>query len=75
MGARLYAVRKLHRCGNSQQVTIPADICKVMGFELHDRVYVYIVGGVVCLKKMDEGGFATGVVAIAPPRGADVEAG
>ena len=56
-------------------MTIPADICRVMNLAHGDRVYVYVVGGVVCLRKMDEGGFAAGVVAVAPPRGVDVEVG
>ena len=75
MGARLFNVRRLHRSGNSQQVTIPADICEVMRLAHGDRVYIYVVGGVVCLRKMDEGGFAAGVVAVSPPRAADVEVG
>jgi bifunctional DNA-binding transcriptional regulator/antitoxin component of YhaV-PrlF toxin-antitoxin module len=75
MAARLFNVRKIQRSGGSQQVTIPRDICEVMNFRPADRVYVYVVGGVVCLRKMDEGGFAAGVVAVSPPPGIDIEVG
>jgi len=72
MVARLFSVRRLHRSGASQQVTIPHDICEVMSFHPGDRVYVYLVGAVVCMKRMDEGGFAVGVVAIGAPPGGEI---
>ena len=67
MAVRLFNVRKLHRSGNSQQITIPVDICEALNLRTGDRVYVYVVGGIVCMRRMDEGGFAAGVVAVGPP--------
>lgn len=72
MVARLFSVRRLHRSGASQQVTIPHDICLALSFHPGDRVYIYVVGGVVCMRRMDEGGFAAGVVAIVSPPGAEL---
>jgi hypothetical protein len=75
VAARLFNVRTIQKTGGSVLVTLPKDICEVMNFRPSDRVYVYIVGGVVCLRKMDEGGFSAGVVAVSPPPGIDIEVG
>lgn len=56
-------------------ITIPRDICEVLRVTPGDRLYVYLVGGVLCMRRMDEGGFAPGVVAVAPSGNPDIEVG
>lgn len=75
MPAKLLSVRRLHRSGASQQVTIPRDICTCLQWQHRDRVYIYVVGEVVVIRRWDEGGFAPGVVAVPSPGSADIEMG
>lgn len=59
-----FSIRRLHRAGNSVQVTIPGDLCRLANLTVGTQVYVYVVGEVVCLKHFDEGGFQPEVVAV-----------
>jgi hypothetical protein len=45
-------------------VTIPGDLCRLVGLGVGTQVYVYSVGGVVCIKRFDEGGFTPEVIAV-----------
>lgn len=64
MADRKFSIRRLHRAGNSVQVTIPGDLCRLVGLGVGTQVYVYSVGGVVCIKRFDEGGFRPEVIAV-----------
>ena len=64
MESRRFSIRRLHRAGNSVQVTIPGDLCRLVGLGVGTQVYVYSVGGVVCIKRFDEGGFTPEVIAV-----------
>ena len=66
---RKFQIRRLHRAGNSAQVTIAAALCKAAGLEVGGQVYQYLVGNVVCIKRFDEGGFTPEVipVRVTPP--------
>lgn len=44
--------------------TIPTAFCRALGMKKGDEVKVYIVGDVLCLKKVDSGIFTPGVVAV-----------
>jgi len=59
-----FEIRRLHRSGDSQQVTIPKPYLEVMGLKPGDAMYVYLVGPVLCMKRFDEGGFRPEVVAV-----------
>jgi bifunctional DNA-binding transcriptional regulator/antitoxin component of YhaV-PrlF toxin-antitoxin module len=63
-----FEIRRLHRSGDSQQVTIPKPFIEVMGLKPGDAMYVYLVGQVLCMKRFDEGGFRPEVVAVAARR-------
>ena len=64
MERRRFQIRQTHRTGNSIYVTIPRDLCTLVGLGSSDQVYVYSVGGVICIKKFDEGGFTPEVIAV-----------
>ena len=59
-----FAIRKLHRAGDSQQITIPKPFLQVLGLKPGDSLYVYLVGQVLCMKRFDEGGFRPEVVPV-----------
>jgi bifunctional DNA-binding transcriptional regulator/antitoxin component of YhaV-PrlF toxin-antitoxin module len=59
-----FEIRRLHRSGDSQQVTIPKPYLDVLGLKPGDAMYVYIVGTVLCMRRFDEGGFRQEVVAL-----------
>lgn len=59
-----FKIRSLQRSGASQQVTIPKTYMDVLGLKHGDKVYMYLVGGVLCMKRFDEGGFLPEVVAV-----------
>lgn len=60
----LFQIRSLQRSGASQQVTIPKTLMEVLGLQPGDKVYMYVVGHVLCMKRFDEGGFYPEVVAV-----------
>ena len=64
MEDRRFAIRRLHRAGNSVQVTIPSPMARALGMKNGDQVYVYVVGHVICFKRFDEGGFTPDVVGV-----------
>jgi len=64
VGGRKFEIRRLHRAGACVQVTLPRQICREVGLAQGDRVYVYVVGSVLCLKRFDEGGFTPDVVQV-----------
>jgi antitoxin component of MazEF toxin-antitoxin module len=47
-------------------VTIPAAIARAVGIRIGDEVRVYLVGQVMCVQRVDVGGFLPGVVAVRP---------
>jgi bifunctional DNA-binding transcriptional regulator/antitoxin component of YhaV-PrlF toxin-antitoxin module len=59
-----YRTRRLMRSGFSVGFTIPVAFCRALGLKKGDEVKVYIVGDVLCLKKVDSGIFTPGVVAV-----------
>lgn len=61
-----FEIRRLHRSGDSQQVTIPKSYLALMGLKPGDAMYVYLVGQVLCMRRFDEGGFRPDVIGIAP---------
>jgi hypothetical protein len=71
--AQMYSLHQLHRGGASTQVTVPKCICDLLNMHRGDKVWVYTVGGVVCIRKFDGGGFAPGVVAVGQRVPAGVE--
>ena len=48
------------------QITIPAPIAQAIGIQVGDEVRVYLVGHVMCVQRVDVGGFLPGVVAVKP---------
>jgi bifunctional DNA-binding transcriptional regulator/antitoxin component of YhaV-PrlF toxin-antitoxin module len=48
------------------QVTIPRPLAVEMEFAIGDRVQIYQVGRVLCVRRFDEGGFTPEVVAVRP---------
>ena len=64
MESRRFEIRQTHRAGNCVQVTIPSKLCREVGLQIGDKLYIYLVGGVICLKKFDEGGFTPEVIAV-----------
>jgi bifunctional DNA-binding transcriptional regulator/antitoxin component of YhaV-PrlF toxin-antitoxin module len=48
------------------QITIPHQIAKAVGIAVNDEVRVYLVGQVMCVQRVDVGGFLPGVVAVRP---------
>lgn len=64
MHANDYRTRRLQRAGHSVGFTIPVAFCKALGMHRGDEVKVYIVGDVLCLKRVDAGMFTPGVVAV-----------
>ncbi len=64
MESRRFYIRRLHRAGNSAQVTISGDLCKAAGLQVGTQVYQYLVGQVICIKRFDEGGFRPDVIPV-----------
>ena len=69
MRSSRFEIRRLHRSGDSQQVTIPKSYLAVLGLKPGDAMYVYLVGQVLCMKRFEEGGFQPDVVAVRTNRG------
>jgi len=61
---RKFEIRRLHQAGGCVQVTIPRQICRDVGLAQGDRVYLYVVGHVLCMKRFDECGFTPDVVQV-----------
>ena len=59
-----YRTRRLQRAGHSVGFTIPVSFCKALNFKRGDEVKVYIIGDVLCLKRVDAGMFTPGVGAV-----------
>lgn len=69
LNGRRFLTRRVHRAGASVQITIPHQIAKTVGIQVGDEVRVYLVGQVMCVQRVDAGGFVTGVVAVRPGLG------
>ena len=68
-----FEIRKLHRSGDSQQVTVPKAYMGILGWESGEKIYVYMVGNVLCMRRFDEGGFRPEVVPVVPRRAAEMQ--
>ena len=64
-----FRTRRVHRAGASCQVTIPQAIARAVGIKVGDEVRVYLVGQVMCVQRVDVGGFMPGVVPVRPALG------
>ena len=61
-----FLTRRVHRAGASVQITIPAPIARAVGIKTGDEVRVYLVGRVMCVQRVDAGGFLPGVIPVTP---------
>lgn len=59
-----YRTRRLQRAGHSVGFTIPVSFCKALNFKRGDEIKVYIVGDVLCIRRLDTSAFTPGVVAV-----------
>jgi len=66
MKEQRFLTRRVHRAGSSVQITIPYPIAQALGIKIGDEVRVYLVGHVMCVQRVDVGGFLPGVVAVKP---------
>ena len=66
-----FAIRRLHRAGDSQQITIPKPYLRALGLKNGDALRVYLVGETLCMNRFDEGGFRPGVVPVRSSRSAE----
>jgi bifunctional DNA-binding transcriptional regulator/antitoxin component of YhaV-PrlF toxin-antitoxin module len=64
-----FLTRRVHRAGNSVQITIPAQIARAIGVGIGDEVRIYLVGQVMCVQRVDTGGFTPLVVPVRPALG------
>jgi bifunctional DNA-binding transcriptional regulator/antitoxin component of YhaV-PrlF toxin-antitoxin module len=63
---RRFLTRRVHRAGASVQITIPAQIARAIGVGIGDEVRIYLVGQVMCVQRVDTGGFTPLVVPVSP---------
>jgi len=51
------------------EITIPAGIARAIGVGIGDEVRIYLVGQVMCVQRVEVGGFLPGVVPVRPALG------
>jgi len=69
LNGQRFLTRRVHRAGASVEITIPAGIARAIGVNIGDEVRIYLVGQVMCVQRVDVGGFLPGVVPVRPALG------
>jgi antitoxin component of MazEF toxin-antitoxin module len=62
--SQTYYRRTVRRVGFSLTVTLPAPLLRALNIKLRDEVDIYMVGEVLCMQRVDRGGFARRVVPV-----------